>query len=158
MFYDDILADRVPSDATDENGTSTMQLKDIYLMHTEDTDYHYSKFSGRVASIRTTINDRNIRKEEDEQLFAECLSNHPGSVFSHKGFIQWQGSEAQELAKEDIAENLHLTMGKKALHGFRPEHYENFPLKDFRDKIRQEVRTAKWRHTLKVKGKQHKAS
>jgi hypothetical protein len=158
LLYDDILAARVPSEATHEDGTSTMQLKDIYLMHTEYTDYHYSKFSARVSSIRTTIKDRNIRKEEDEQLFAECIKNHPGSAFSHKGFIQWQGSEAQELAKEDIAENLHLTMGKKALHGFRPEHYENFPLKDFRDKICQEVRTAKWRHTLKIKGKQHKAS
>jgi hypothetical protein len=38
-------------------------------------------------------------------------------------------------------ENLRVTMGKQALHGFWPEHHENFPLKDFRDKINQELRT-----------------
>jgi hypothetical protein len=158
LLYDDILANRVPSEASHTDGTSTMQLKDMYLMHAEHADYHCSKFSARVSSIWTTIKDRNIRKEEDEELFAECIKNHPGSAFSHKGFIQWQGSEAQELAKEDIAENLHLTMGKKALHAFWRECYENFPFKDFQDKICQEARTAKWRHTLKVKRKQHKAS
>ncbi len=137
------MAVRVPLEATDENRKSTMQLKDLYLMRPEYSQYHYSKFSGRVSSLRSTIKDRNNRAGEDEQHFAECLNNHPGSAFSHKGFMQWQGSEAQELTKKDIAENLHVTMGKQGLYGLRPEYYDNFPLKDFRDKIYQEVRTAK---------------
>ena len=60
--------------------------------------------------------------------------------------------------KKDIAENLHVTMVKQGLYGLRPEYYENFPLKDFRDKIYQEVRTTKYLHTINVKGKRHKAS
>jgi hypothetical protein len=104
------------------------------------------------------IKDRTSRAGEDEQHFAECLKNHPGSAFSNKGCMQWQGSEARELTKKDIADNLHLTMGKQALYGLQPESYENFPLKDFRGKIYQEVRTAKYLHTINIKGKRHKAS
>jgi hypothetical protein len=37
-------------------------------------------------------------------------------------------------------------------------YYENIPLKPFRDKIRQLIRTEKYLYTLKVKDKQHKAS
>ena len=72
--------------------------------------------------------------------------------------MQWQGSEAQELAKNNISENSHVTMGKQGFYGLRPEYYENFPLKDFRDKIYQEVRTTKYLHTINVKGKRHKIS
>jgi hypothetical protein len=79
--------------------------------------------------------------------------------FSHKCFIQWQGPEAQELTRQDIAENLHVSMGKQGLYGVQPEYYyDNFPLKDFWDRIYQEVLTAKCLHTINVKGKHHKAS
>jgi hypothetical protein len=37
-------------------------------------------------------------------------------------------------------------------------HYERFRLKAFRNFVKQEVRTGKWKHTLAVKGKQFKAS
>jgi hypothetical protein len=52
-------------------------------------------------------------------------SEHPRIILD-KGFIQWQGSEAQELTKKHIAENLHVTMGKQGLHGLRLEYYNNF--------------------------------
>ena len=158
LLYADIMAGRVPLKATDANNKSTMQLKDIYKMHPEFSEYHYSKFSSRVSSIRFTIRARNKRADEDQQHFAECIKNHPASSFSHKGFIQWQGSEAQEQAQKDIEANLHENMKKQDLWELRPEYYENFPLKDFRDKIRQEVRTAKYLHDIKVNGKRHKAS
>jgi hypothetical protein len=101
---------------------------------------------------------RNSRAWEDEQHLAECLKSHPGSAFSHKGFMQWQGSEAQELAKKDIAENLHITIGKQGLYGLQPDYYENFPLKDFRDKIYQEVGACAAKKYYNVKGKCHKAN
>ena len=104
LLYEDIMANRVPLEATDENRKSTMQLKALYSMHPEYSQYHYSKFSGRVSSLRSTIKDRNNRAGEDEQHFAECLNNHPASAFSHKGFMQWQGSVAQELPKRYFRE------------------------------------------------------
>jgi hypothetical protein len=38
------------------------------------------------------------------------------------------------------------------LYGSRPEYYENFPLDAFRDKVNQEIRTAKYLYTLKIRG------
>jgi hypothetical protein len=40
----------------------------------------------------------------------------------------------------------------------RREYFEQFPLDAFRDKIKQEVRTAKYLHTCKTKGIRFKAS
>jgi hypothetical protein len=125
LYGKDIMANRVPSEATYENRKSTMQLKDISLMHAEYSQYPYSKFSGQVSSLRSIIKDRNNRVGEDKQHFVECLKNHPGSAFSHKGYIWWQGSEAQELTKKDIADNLHVTMGKQGMYGLRPAYYDN---------------------------------
>ena len=83
---------------------------------------------------------------------------HEVSLFSHNGYDQWQGSNAQQLLILCLENNTLVTMRKGDLHGSRSEYYDSFPLKDFRDFLGQEVGTAKWRHTLEVKGKQFKAS
>ena len=96
--------------------------------------------------------------EQDQQAFDNFKANHAPSHFTHKGYIQWQKSEAQERLLEDIEAGFLESMGKKELYESRREYYENFPLDVFRDKIAQEVRAAKYLHTLRVKGKSHKAS
>jgi hypothetical protein len=98
------------------------------------------------------------RASEDEERFEAFVARHDVSLFSHKGYEQWQGSDAQKLARLDIGENKHNTMRKRDLYGSRPEYYLHFPLKAFRDFVKQEIRTGKWKHTLAVKGKQFKAS
>jgi hypothetical protein len=45
LLVKDIMEGRVPLEAKDENGESTMPLVDIYAMHPEHAAYHYSKFS-----------------------------------------------------------------------------------------------------------------
>jgi hypothetical protein len=39
------------------------------------------------------------------------------------------------------------------LHGSCPEYNENFPPNAFRDKLNQEIWTAKYLYTLKIRGK-----
>ena len=160
LLYDDLVAGLVPLESKDETGRKTTpSLRDIYDMHAEFALYHYSKFSSRLSSLRSIVKERKSRAEIDQQLFEAFISNHPASANSHKGYIQWQGSEAQKLARQDIAEDRHKTpMGKKGLYNSRAEYYENFPLKVFRDKLNQEIKTAKYLYTLKAKGKHHKAS
>jgi hypothetical protein len=65
---------------------------------------------------------------------------------------------SQELLKQDIEEKLHEMMGKKELWLFRSECHLNFPLGVFRDKIYQEIGTAKYLYTCKEKGNFHQAS
>jgi hypothetical protein len=146
----------VPLKAKDDE--FLMDIHDIYSMRPETSLYSYAKFSSRLSSLRKTIKDANTRAEDDEEAFENYKQNHAPSSFSHKGYIQWQGSEAQELLLEDMEAGLHEQLEKKELWLSRKEYCENFPLRAFRDKIYQEIRTAKYLHTLKVKGKQHKAS
>ena len=61
------------------------------------------------------------------------------SFNSHKGYIQWQGSESQRLLKNDIQNGLHETQTPLDLWMSRAEYHDIFPLKVFRDKICQEL-------------------
>jgi hypothetical protein len=87
-------------------------------------------------TVNARIAELMDRKKEDHQDFAACVSNHPTSSFLHHGCIHYQGSEAQELLKQDIEEKLHEKMGKKALWAFRSEYHLNFPPGVFQDKIK----------------------
>lgn len=153
LLYKDIKEGRVPLEAKDENGKTQMDLKDIYAMHPEYKEYDYSKFSSRVSSLRKTIKELKDRAAVDLELFNNFKANHPPSLFSHKGYEQWQGSRAQIRLLKDIEAKKHITLGKKELWSSHEDYYENFPLHVFRDKLYQEIRTAKYLHTIDVKGR-----
>ncbi len=101
---------RVPLEAD-----STMPLLAVYTRHPELAEYHYSKFSRQLGSLRTTITELINREKEDHQDFAAYVSNHPASTHSHHRYIQYQGSEAQELLRQDMEEGLLETMSKEEL-------------------------------------------
>ena len=148
-------------EARDESGKSTMPLKEIYAMHPEAySKYDYKKFSSRLSSLRSTVEDVMSRVEIDKQAFENYMQHHKQDVSlqSQKGYAQWKGSEARRLLLQDIELDKHNELGKKELYNLRPEYYENYPFKTFCDKIKQEIRTAKYLHTCKVKGIQFKAS
>jgi hypothetical protein len=137
----------------DADRKRTANLKDIYNIRPEFALDHYGKFSARLSSLRKTIRDLNNRARLDQEAFDNIISKHSMSFLSHKGYIQWQYSEAQELLKEDLEAELHKMMSRMDLYGSRPEYFENFPLDAFRDKVNQEIQTAKYLYTLKIQGK-----
>jgi hypothetical protein len=157
ILYKDVKERVIPLEAKYPDGTTTMTLEEIYASRPEFAAYDYNKLSSHLATIRGTIKQLEERNDEDEAAFAMFADNHPVSRYDRKGFIQWQGSKSQELAKADIEAGL-LQQGFKPLYLSRPEYFEEFDFKAFSDKIRQEIRTRKYLHTLKVRGKQHKAS
>ena len=148
----------VPLESKDENGQTTMPLQEIYIQRPEFADYSKVKFSARLSSLRKTVKAGNTQAADDQLALENYKANHESSGFSDKGYIQWQGSEAQELVREDMDAGLHEELEKKELWGSRPQYYENFPLAVFRDKIYQEQQTAKYLHTCQVRGKLHKSS
>jgi hypothetical protein len=100
-----------------------------------------------------------MRNDMDIKAFNNYRQNHQPSLFSHHGYREWQGSEAQRLLKIDLKANKQDTMSKMDLWDLRPESYKHFPLnKVFRDKINQETQTAKYLHTIKERGKLHISS
>ena len=160
LLYKDIVDGTVPLYAREcgQDGKLKMTLRDIYVSQPEVSDYWVDRFSLRLSSLRKIVQANNKRAADDQAAFDKYKENHPASLYSHKGYIQIQGSEAIKMMKEDIEAGLHRTMKKSDLWTLRPEYHTNFPLKAFRDKLRQIERTKKYMHTLKVHGKFHKAS
>lgn len=157
LLYKDVVDGVIPLEAKFGDGTTSMALQDIYTSRVEFASYDYDKFSGRLATIRAIVKLLTQRTEEDEEAFDTYVANHPASLYDRKGFIQWQGSKSQELAKLDIEAGL-LAQGYRSLYTSRQEYFMEYDFREFSDKIRQEIKTKKYLHTLKVKGKLHKAS
>jgi hypothetical protein len=161
LLYMDVKTGMVPLDAMVDRKRTT-DNKDVFIMHEEYASWSYKKFSSRLAGIRRIIKTKNGRAEDDQKAFDKFVENNEVSTVSHKGYIQWQGSDAQRLLKKDIKDG---TLEKYTKENYpknhkmqfwltRPEYYDEFPLPVFRDKIRQEIGSAKYIHTLKVRGKQ----
>ena len=155
ILYTDIKEGRVPRSAKDENGRRITDIKTVYLMHPEYALWDYNKFSSRLAGVRKIIGGKDARAQDDQNVFDLFVENNEIHSFSRKGYIQWKGSESQRLLKKDIQDGIVRQYGsrKKDLWLSRPEYHLEFPLDAFRDKIKQEIGTAKYLHTLKVKGK-----
>jgi hypothetical protein len=80
-----------------------MALKEIFLSRPELAEYDYSKFSSRLSSIQKTVKEHTNRRAAMEQAaFDNFVAVHPPAMYSHKGYIQWQGSKAKEQLKKDI--------------------------------------------------------
>ena len=153
---EDLKEGRVPRVAKDpETKKSTMKLKDIYNLRPEYQEYDYKRFSSRLASLRKTVNNCDERMKADQEAFDNFLENHPNrSFFSHHGYEEWQGSDAQKILLAAIEKgDVTMETKKYKLWMSKAEYYEVFPLKTFRDKVYQEFRTAKYLHTLEVRGR-----
>ena len=92
----DVMNGLVPRFARDEQNKSTMPLKDICNMHPDEYHhYDYNKFSSRLSGIRKSIEKKTDRATADQIAFDLYVANHNVSLFSAKGYIQWQGSDVQ---------------------------------------------------------------
>jgi hypothetical protein len=155
LLYNAIKEGIVPLEAKDSSNKSTMPLKDIYNLHpTEFSKYHYSKFSSRLSSLRKTIKECNGRAVLDQEAFDDFIARHPVSLYSHKGYIQWQGSDAQEKFNKLMEEGkLPIGFDKEKVYSTYGVFFTNFTLPVFREKVYQELGTAKYLHTLEIRGK-----
>jgi hypothetical protein len=155
LLYQDLTDGVVPL-ADDPN----MDVQNILSMREEYGEYDPDKFRSRLKSLRDAIRVSNTRADDDFAALETYRTLHKEkvSLFSPHGYIEFQGSEAQRLLLKDIADDLHVSMSKLDLYSSRPEYFNQFPLNVFRDRIYQEVRTAKYLHTCRVKGKLHKSS
>lgn len=123
-----ILDGVVPLDLDDV----TMTLEQIYSLHEEFCKYSYSKFGSRLKALKENIIGNTNRAEEDLASFEDYISNHTPSLYSHKGYIQWQGSSAQEYLLDDLPEYLNNpNMKPYDLWMSREEYRNEYPLHAF---------------------------
>ncbi|MEL7338943.1 MAG: hypothetical protein AAGM67_00550 [Bacteroidota bacterium] len=154
VLFDMLLEGIVPG--SDED--TTMPIDEVYLLHPEFALYDFQKFPERLSKLGKSLNDMIKRANDDLLAFNIYKSNHKPSLVSHKGYIQWQGSNSRELLLDDILAGKHEEMTPMELWNSRPEFRDEFPLHAFRSKLEQERRTSKYLHTLRVRGILHKAS
>jgi hypothetical protein len=147
-----LIMDGVISDVDNEDEDQ----QEIYLMCEEFAKYDFGKFGDRLSQIRKKIAELNSRAKDDELAFENYKQHHKPSLFSHKGYVQWQGSTAQDMLLDDMERGLHQQMTPKELWESRKEYTDQFPLHAFRSKLEQEIRTAKYIHTLQVRGMEKK--
>jgi hypothetical protein len=150
ILYEMLLDGTVPME-------NTMPLEDIYLLDEEFDNFDFDKFKGRLDRLKKKIRELDSRADEDLEAFRIYKRNHKPSLFSHKGYIQWQGSTAQELLWDDLDAYLKDPNKKpKDLWMSRKEYHDEFPLDAFRDKIKQEIRTQKYIRTREARDRGEK--
>jgi hypothetical protein len=150
LLYDDLKNGAVP---LEKNGDGVTDM-DVYASRPEFAAYDWEKFSDRLKALRDIVELNITRAEDDQQAFDDFVANNPVSYYSSKGYRQWQGSEAQIMARKDIKDVNFEGMGKyRRLYNSRALYYQEYPYEAFKDKIRQEIRTSKYKHTIKVRGK-----
>lgn len=151
ILYEMLMEGIVPVREEDEDNP-VMSIKEIYMLHEDFALYDASKFNERLQRLRNKIIDLDNRASDDLKAFENYKKNHEPAKRSHKGYIQWQGSCAQELLWEDLEGYLKDgAMKPKDLWMSRPEYRDEFPLDAFRDKIKQEIRTDKYIRTLEAR-------
>ena len=118
--------------------------------------YNFDKFEERLKAIyEKNVEERN-HAEEDLAYLEEYMENNEVSYFNKKGMIQWQGSEAQEQAWVDLEANAFHDFGYRHIFANNKVYHKNFGYDEFCDKIKQEIRTKKYLHTVKVRDLQKK--
>jgi hypothetical protein len=79
-------------------------------------------FKSRLRFLRKKILELDDRAADDRKAFDIYNKNHHVSHFSHKGYIQWQRSDAQELLWDDIEDGKLETMTTTELWESRTEY------------------------------------
>lgn len=127
VLHLDTIQGRMPRVAKDESGKLTGKLKEIHASRDKFKAHHHPKFSSRLGSLRKQVKEKETRKQLDQDAHNNYCANHPVSLFSAKGYIQWQGLDAQALALEHIEQKKHCSTKWSLWHGEHPEHCKNFP-------------------------------
>lgn len=148
LLYDDIEKGLIEFE---EDGEPRVPLEQIYTMRVEYAEYFFSNFERRLKALRDIYDALINRAEDDIEALENYMANHESSLVNWLGMIQWQGSEAQEYVIQDIEDEVHLEIGYKAMYDKRPEYFCYFDYPTFKQKVRQEVRTKKYHHTLEVR-------
>jgi hypothetical protein len=145
MLYEDICIGNV---------TIAMKPEHVFMMHPEYKEYGWEKFPERLKSLLAIVREAKKRADNDLVAYQAFVQHNPVSTKSHKGYDHWPGSFVQKLALQDISNKLHEEIGWRQLWMLRDDYIAAFDdFSAFRDKCKQEIRTMKYYHTLKVYGK-----
>jgi hypothetical protein len=148
LLYKELSTETIPLRSA--NGDLKSDANEIFKKHPCFKKYDEEKFPDRLAALRSIVIKAKSRALDDKKAFESFCAKHTVSHSTHQGYSQWKSSKARKIALEDIKNNLHQEIGYRNLFRKRIEYHENFDFSYWRDRIKQEIKNAKYMHTLKI--------
>lgn len=102
-------------------------------------------FIRRLGSVRDDFKKKKERSEKDLEAYNIAKKNHPTPRLNSRGEPQWNGSAAQTLLKELIAQGKHRGKAPQTLWVEEAE-FQVYSKQTFRDHIYQEERLLKFQN------------
>ena len=129
MLRQAILEGKVPATMKPHQVYTLPELKNWL------SPYPYNNFVGNLRRLRQRILEDQNRATADYNAMLHDLELHPRELNNARGYPRWDGSEAQDRVKRDVAEGKHnicrisqLAVGCLEFQAFPPEvirkHYE----------------------------------
>lgn len=153
LLYDELRAGRIPVNR-EKMGPAEVYYRCSATLEFQMEGMEYgSTFTGRLLRLRKLVKEDKKRARKDKLALVKSLKVHPPPVLNRHGRPQYNGSLAQMLLKNDISEGKHKTMLPHELYAQTDREAYRITLSQdaFRWKIQQEIRTAKYLHTLKYR-------
>jgi hypothetical protein len=115
----------------------------IYAPRPNFAKYDESMFQDRLEALHGILRKALDRKRDDKLAFDQFVKHNAVSYMTHAGLPQWKDSAARKLA---VVENL----GFREMYKRHKKANKNFLFEYWRDRVKQEIGTAKYLHTLKI--------
>lgn len=117
----------------------------------EDTEYN-DLFTRRLRDLAGQVVGNADRANDDEHAYQNFMRNHPKRAFDSYGRPRWEGSEAERLLKEDMANGIHQNYKGNPMQFYHTRgEYQKFTLEVFRAHIDQEIRLQNYLSFLRDK-------
>lgn len=106
-------------------------------------------FIRRLKYVRDDYLKKVDRRDKDLAAYTAAKNNHPTPEFNHRGEPQWNGSAAQALLREMVANGSHVGVLPRKLWEQHLE-FQVYGKKSFRDHIYQEQRLIKFNNYVEA--------
>jgi hypothetical protein len=143
LLYKDLSEGAIPLNGTEADAALIYKMRDDYAKYDE------SMFAARLASLRDVVRKAMKRKQKDKEAFDKFVKNNGVSRLTFSGLPQWKSSNARALILAAIKDREHEKFDFRKMYTEEAEFHE-FPFEYWRDRVKQEIGTAKYVHTLKV--------
>ena len=155
LLFDEIVKGNIPLDEAE------MGPAEVYCNYNRTFEFELrgmewgNTFVHRLKSLREIIARDRDRASDDLEALKISIRLHPVPLLNRKGKLQWNGSIAQRLLKQDIEAGLNKSLTPSEMYETRCGIFKQYlDLKDFCDKIHQVVRTKKYLHMLEHRAQQ----
>lgn len=126
-----------------EDITNMHTYDEIHAWHPEVQQTDRSKLPSRVRTLRAQVLADTGAAQDDALALEHDRKLYPMSTENYRGEPRWQGSDAEQKLKSDVAAGVHLTMLPADYYSSRPE-YQAYSRDTIRGHIYQEIKLQKY--------------